>query len=126
MFILQIQIYIPKQTRSYRDQQMGVPSPEESSHSLFSEQVKLEPFRRAMETHKPDWWFTNLRKGQTAFRDSIDILSLDKSGRVKVSPFYYWKDAELDQYIIDNDLENELEYYDPTKAIANRECGIHQ
>ena len=31
-----------------------------------------------MQEHKPDVWFTNLRKGQTAHRASLDILSLSK------------------------------------------------
>jgi len=78
-----------------------------------------------MEEHKPDVWFTNLRSGQTAFRSSIDIVSLSKDGRLKVSPFYHWSDAELDAYLEDNNLPNEFKYFDPTKVLSNRECGLH-
>ena len=70
-------------------------------------------------------WFTNLRKGQTAFRDRIGIVSQSKDGIVKVSPFYNWSDKDLDGYLIEKGLPNEFTYFDPTKVESNRECGLH-
>ena len=122
---LNVKLYVPKQTSAYRDAMMGVPSVDDPEHKEFTEQVKLEPFRRAMKEHEPDVWFTNLRKGQTAFRDNIDILSMSSDGVLKVSPFYYWSDEDLDQYLKDNGLKNETRYFDPTKVLGNRECGLH-
>ncbi|RED50295.1 phosphoadenosine phosphosulfate reductase domain-containing protein [Seonamhaeicola aphaedonensis] len=122
---LNVFLYVPKQTSAHRDVLMGIPSVDDPNHELFTEQVKLEPFRRAMEAHKPKVWFTNLRKGQTAFRNSIDIFSLSADGVLKVSPFYYWSDEKLDTYLQENNLPNEFKYFDPTKALANRECGLH-
>jgi len=122
---LNVHLYVPKQTSAFRDAVMGIPQIEDPNHAIFTEQVKLEPFNRAMEEHKPDVWFTNLRSGQTAFRSSIDIVSLSKDGRLKVSPFYHWSDAELDAYLEDNNLPNEFKYFDPTKVLSNRECGLH-
>ena len=122
---LNIDLFVPQQTTAYRDHVMGIPSIDDPLHSEFTQQVKLEPFQRAMKVHQPDVWFTNLRKGQTALRDSIDILSLSKDGILKVSPFYYYSDVELDAYITQHDLPNEFKYFDPTKALANRECGLH-
>lgn len=122
---LNIDLYVPKQTSAYRDVIMGIPQIDNPRHQEFTEQVKLEPFRRAMEVHKPDVWFTNLRKGQTALRDSLDILSLSKDGVLKVSPFYYWSDTQLDAYLEERNLPNEHKYFDPTKVLENRECGLH-
>lgn len=122
---LNIDLYVPKQTTSHRDVVLGIPTVDDPKHELFTEQVKLEPFKRAMENHKPDVWFTNLRKGQTAFRDSIDIVSQGKDGVLKVSPFYHWSDKELDVYLNDNKIPNEFKYFDPTKQLENRECGLH-
>jgi len=122
---LNVYLYVPKQTAAHRDVVLGIPNVNDPNHKLFTEQVKLEPFKRAMSEHQPDVWFTNLRHGQTAFRDSIDILSYSKDGILKVSPFYYWTDAELDQYLNTHNLPNEFKYYDPTKVLANRECGLH-
>lgn len=122
---LNIFIYVPRQTTGFRDVTLGIPEVGTPEHRLFTEQVKLEPFRRAMKKHAPDLWFTNLRKGQTAYRDKIDIISQDKNGILKVSPFYYYSDEDLEQYLKEHQLPNEKKYYDPTKALENRECGIH-
>lgn len=123
---LNIHLYVPKQTTAHRDVVMGIPGLDDPNHAVFSEQVKLEPFKRAMDEHKPDVWFTNLRKGQTALRDSLDIVSLSADGVLKVSPFYHWTDEELDTYLKAHKLPNEDRYYDPTKLLSNRECGIHK
>ena len=122
---LNVDLYVPKQTTAYRDTVMGIPQIDDPKHATFTEQVKLEPFRRAMAVHKPDVWFTNLRKGQTALRDSLDILSLSKEGVLKVSPFYHWNDTQLDAYLRKKNLPNEHNYFDPTKVLENRECGLH-
>jgi phosphoadenosine phosphosulfate reductase len=122
---LNVFLYVPKQTAAHRDAIMGIPSVDAPEHALFTEQVKLEPFKRAMEFHKPKVWFTNLRQGQTAFRNSIGIFSVSKEGVLKVSPFYYWSDSDLDVYLEEHKLPNEFKYFDPTKALENRECGLH-
>ena len=122
---LNVQLYVPKQTVSHRNVTLGIPSVDDPKHAVFTEQVKLEPFQRAMKEHQPKVWFTNLRKGQTAFRDEIDIVSISKNGIVKVSPFYHWSDAELDVYLEEHQLPNEFAYFDPTKVENNRECGLH-
>ncbi|MEX1002020.1 MAG: phosphoadenosine phosphosulfate reductase family protein [Crocinitomicaceae bacterium] len=122
---LNVDLFVPKQTVAYRDVIMGIPQVDDPQHEKFTYQVKLEPFQRAMEKHQPDVWFTNLRKGQTVLRDNLDILSLSKDGVLKVSPFYYYSDTELEAYLKNHDLPNEMKYYDPTKALANRECGLH-
>jgi len=122
---LNVDLFVPKQTVAHRNVVMGIPEVDTEAHTVFSEQVKLEPFRRAMEINQPEVWFTNLRKGQTAVRDGLDILSLSKAGVLKVSPFYNWSDMELDIYLKQYNLPNEFKYFDPTKVLENRECGIH-
>lgn len=122
---LNIGIYLPKRTKAHRDALMGIPSIEDPLHKKFTEEVKIEPFQRAMQQHKPDVWFTNLRKGQTAFRNNIDIVSQSEEGILKISPFYHYNDEDLTRYLQENNLPNELKYFDPTKALNNRECGLH-
>jgi len=122
---LNIHLYTPKQTVAHRNVVLGVPSIEDPKHAIFTEQVKLEPFSRALKDHQPDVWFTNLRKGQTAFRNSIDVVSVSKDGIIKVSPFYNWTDEQLNRYLIEKNLPNEFIYFDPTKVESNRECGLH-
>lgn len=123
---LNVKLYVPKETAAFRDAIFGgIPQVDNPQHEEFTRQVKLEPFQRAMKQEKPDVWFTNLRKGQTAFRDSIGVLSYSKDGILKVSPFYHWSDEKLDEYLKKNELPNEFKYFDPTKVLENRECGLH-
>ncbi|MCT4630892.1 phosphoadenosine phosphosulfate reductase family protein [Winogradskyella sp.] len=104
---------------------IGLPTLEDDNHEHFSEVVKLEPFKRALKEQDPEVWFTNIRVRQTEYRDKKDILSYSKEGILKVSPFYYWTDKELDAYISEHQLPKNLDYFDPIKALQNRECGIH-
>lgn len=122
---LNIKLFVPRHTAAHRDAIMGIPKIDDPRHAEFTEQVKLEPFRRAMAEHNPDIWFTNLRRGQTAHRDTLNILSLNKDGVLKVSPFFHWSDTQLDIYLENRGLPNEHTYFDPTKVLENRECGLH-
>jgi phosphoadenosine phosphosulfate reductase len=123
---LNIKLYVPSQTSAYREIFMGpVPDIDDPRHEKFTQQVKLEPFKRALEEIKPDLWITNLRKGQTEFRNNIDILTESNAGLLKVSPFYYWSDLDLESYMDKHSLENEFDYFDPTKVDEKRECGLH-
>lgn len=122
---LNIDLFVPKQSVAYRTSIMGIPDVDSPFHPIFTKQVKLEPFSRAMQKHRPDVWFTNLRKGQTDFRSNLDVVSQSSDGIVKVSPFFHWSDEELEVYLNEHKLESEDRYYDPTKALDNRECGLH-
>ncbi len=125
-FNLNLKLYVPSQSSAHREIYMGqVPEINDPQHKEFTEQVKLEPFKRAMKEIKPDLWITNLRKGQTEFRNNIDIVTITKDGLLKVSPFYYWSDLDLESYMKDHNLESEFDYFDPTKVDEKRECGLH-
>lgn len=121
---LNLIVQSPKHTRAYRDSYLGRPGLEDKGFDQFVEEVKLRPFREAMERMAPDVWITNLRTGQTALRDKLGVYS-EHQGRLRVSPFYHWTDARLDEYLRTYDLPNEFNYYDPTKGPEHRECGIH-
>ena len=122
---LNIKIYTPKTTAGYRDVQMGIPEVDSEAHKIFTEEVKLEPFRRALADHQPDIWLTNLRKSQNEYRKNLDILHYGKDGILKVCPFFYSSDFELELYLKAHDLPNENNYFDPTKVFEKRECGLH-
>tara|TARA_R110002073_G_scaffold57778_4_gene146782 strand:+ start:213904 stop:214530 length:627 start_codon:yes stop_codon:yes gene_type:complete len=122
---LNVHQYQPLLSKAEIDATIGLPSVEDENHAEFSEAVKLEPFRRALEEHRPELWFTNIRVRQTELRNKKDILSFSKDGILKVSPFYYWTDDDLDHFIIANGLPKNEDYFDPIKALQNRECGIH-
>jgi phosphoadenosine phosphosulfate reductase len=122
---LNMHIYTPKHTPGFRDVVMGIPPVESEEHKAFTQEVKLDPFHRALREHQPDVWFTNLRKHQTAHRENLDILHLNKTGILKVSPFFYYDEEKLEHYLERFDLPNEKKYFDPTKVLDKRECGLH-
>ncbi len=125
-FNLNISIYHPLRSAAHRNAVIGsIPEIDDPMHNEFTEEVKLEPFRRAMQEHRADLWLNNIRKGQTEFRDSLDIASCSSNGVLKISPFFYWEDDELTEYLSNHSLPNETNYFDPTKVLEHRECGLH-
>lgn len=123
---LNVVTYLPKQTAAWRDVEFnGVPSVNNPAHAKFTEQVKLEPFGRALKEIQPDVWINAIRKDQTEFRQSLDVLSESKDGVLKVAPLFHWSENDLENYLKTHDLPNEHDYFDPTKVEENRECGLH-
>jgi phosphoadenosine phosphosulfate reductase len=123
---LNVVTYIPEMTAARRNVLMGgIPDVTDPLHEEFSYQVKIEPFQRALAELKPDVWFNAIRKDQTEFRQTLDVLSYSKDGVLKVAPLFNLSEADLDDYLAEHSLPNELDYFDPTKALETRECGLH-
>jgi len=122
---LNLQIYTPQRTRAFLDHRFGDYMADEAGHQSFTRIVKIEPLERAFASHQPDAWFTNLRKGQTNFRSTLGIFSRSSSGVLKVSPFYHFSDERLKEYLDFYGLPNEQVYFDPTKIVKGKECGLH-
>ena len=59
------------------------------------------------------------------FLNELDIFNKTETGLLKISPFYYWTDTNLDAYMEKYNLVNEHDYFDPTKVDEKRECGLH-
>jgi phosphoadenosine phosphosulfate reductase len=125
---LNIKAYIPKMTVAHREAIYGpVPTTDdEAGLKQFSAQMKLEPFQRGMKELAPTVWITALRKVQNPNRAELDIVSEDKNfGALKVSPVFYFNDADMEAYLKQHSLPNEWDYFDPAKADEKRECGLH-
>jgi len=127
---LNIKGFVPRMTAAHYDAIHGGP-PEpvpENEHLLkdFSAVMKLEPFKRGMNELAPTIWLTALRKVQNPNRAGLDIVVEDKNFKtIKVSPVFYWSDADMEAYLEKNNLPNEWDYFDPAKADEKRECGLH-
>ena len=125
---LNVKAYVPKMTAAHRDAVFGpVPGPEnEAALKEFSAVMKLEPFARGMKELSPTVWLTALRKVQNPNRAGLDIVSHDVNfGTVRVSPVFYWSDADMEDYLKQHNLPNEWDYFDPAKAGEKRECGLY-
>ena len=124
-FNLDLEVVAPKYTTAYLDHMYGKPNVGTPEHEAFSSIVKIDPIKEAMSRIGPDLWFTNIRQGQTTYRDDQDVLSLSEHGILKVSPFYHFDNKQLYDYLMQHRLPAEFDYHDPVKAVSNRECGIH-
>jgi phosphoadenosine phosphosulfate reductase len=124
---LNMHVYAPLMTAERRNAIMGgVPTiDEEERHQEFTRQVKLEPFARALDEFQPEVWLTGIRREETEHRKTLDIVSLDNRGIVKVAPIFNWSEDDMDAYMEQYDLPTCRHYFDPTKVLDGRECGLH-
>jgi len=125
---LNLKPFLPKMTVAHRDAIFGeIPTTEdEEGLKKFSAVMKLEPFQRGMKELAPTVWITALRKVQNPNRAELDIISHDGNfNSLKVSPVFYWSDAQMEEYLEQHHLPNEWDYFDPAKADEKRECGLH-
>ncbi|GIX31761.1 MAG: phosphoadenylyl-sulfate reductase [Porticoccaceae bacterium] len=125
---LDYRIYIPQMTAERRNALMGgIPHPDddEALHREFTRQVKLEPFERAVRELGGQVWITGIRRQETDFRKTLDIVSLDSRGLLRVAPLFYWSDEQLADYVARHELPSCRHYLDPTKVYDGRECGLH-
>ena len=125
---LNLKPYLPKLTPAHRDAIHGpIPTTEQEEElKQFSAVMKLEPFQRGMKELAPTVWITALRKVQNPNRAGLDLVSEDRNfGALKVSPVFYWNDAEMEAYLKQHNLPNEWDYFDPATADEKRECGLH-
>ena len=124
---LNMHVYSPKMTSERRNAIMGgIPTiDDEDHHAEFTRQVKLEPFSQAIEDLQPEVWLTGIRSEETEHRKSLDIVSLDNRGIIKVAPIFYWSEDQNDDYMAQHQLSSCKHYFDPTKVHDGRECGLH-
>ena len=123
---LNLQIYLPRRSRAHREALEGpAPALDDPRHAAFTEEVKLEPFARALRETAPRVWFTALRATDTAVRAAMEPVSINPDGLIKVAPLLHWSSKDLHEYCQAHGLPNNFDYVDPTKAQDNRECGLH-
>ena len=125
---LNLKVFNPEMTEARRHALFGpIPSVDDiDAFNRFSRSVKLDPFQRALKSLKPKVWITAIRRDQTQFRQSLNIIShADDSDLLKVAPLFDWNESDLEAYLEKHSLPNEKIYYDPVKANEKRECGLH-
>ena len=123
---LNLKVYTPTVTAARFEAVMGgIPSLGDSRHAEFTKQFKLDPFERAMNEQKGKLWFSAVRREQTAVRAEMDYVANGPFGLLKAAPLLDWTAEDMAQYIDEFDLPNETDYFDPTKAANDRECGLH-
>lgn len=124
--VLNLRIYHPRRSRAHREALEGAtPSIEDPRHAAFTEEVKLEPFQRALSEMAPQMWFTALRAEDSPQRAQMQPVSINADGLLKIAPLLHWSARDMYQYLQQWDLPNNFDYFDPTKVEGKRECGLH-
>jgi phosphoadenosine phosphosulfate reductase len=122
---LNLQVYTPRVTSARRlAVSGGVPGLDHPGHAAFTTEVKLEPFERAFRELQPDYWFTGIRAHQNSFRQSLGVVSSGVLGSIKIAPLFNWTEVDLENYLYEFGLPDNLDYVDPTKVNDDRECGL--
>jgi phosphoadenosine phosphosulfate reductase len=123
---LNLRTFLPLRSRAHREALEGaMPALDDPRHAAFTEEVKLEPFARALRETAPQVWFTALRATDTAVRAQMEPVSINPDGLIKVAPLLHWTSRDLHAYCQAHGLPNNFDYFDPTKGDGNRECGLH-
>ncbi len=123
---LQVTSVRPRRSRAHREAVDGPrPMPGDPGHEAFTEEVKLEPFDRAVNKVRGEIWITGIRAEETEERAAMQPVSMARDGIVKVAPVLHWTARQMNDYLKKFGLPNNFDYFDPTKGDDKRECGLH-
>jgi phosphoadenosine phosphosulfate reductase len=123
---LNLKIYRPRRSRAHREAVDGpLPEVHEPGHGAFTEEVKLEPFNRAVRELGGEVWLTGIRAEETAERARMEPVAVGRDGVIKVAPVLHWNSRQMHEYLKRHRLPNNFDYFDPTKVEDRRECGLH-
>ena len=114
---LNLKIYRPRRSKAHREAADG-PLPEVGSpgHAAFTEEVKLEPFDRALRELRGEVWITGIRAEETDERARMEPVTLARDGVIKVAPVLHWNSRQMHEYLKRHHLPNNFDYFDPTKV----------
>lgn len=122
---LNLHVYTPRRTRAQREALEGPPpGRDDPRFEAFVEEVKLEPFARALDDFRPSVWLHGARASDSAHRAAMSPVTLNERGILKVAPLLSWTGRDLHAYSRRFGLPNNFEYFDPTKPDPKEECGL--
>ena len=101
------------------------PALDDPDHAEFTQEVKIEPFQRALRTLQADGWLSSIRRYQSAHRHSLPTFHTASNGVLKASPILEWTAETVSRYRQEHELPQGPACFDPTKGEAFRECGLH-
>ena len=124
---LNLQTYTPKTSAAFWDAtQGGIPTIEDERHGEFSKNFKITPFKQALAELQPDMWVSSIRQQQSDHRAGLPPVHEGANGVIKLAPFIYWQEEDLQAYLQHHKIADEQRYFDPVKAQYGRECGLHK
>lgn len=92
---------LPLLTPAQQDEVYG-PRLYATDTAAYNRMRKVEPLNMAMDPYVG--WVTGLRRADSEHRATAPALSLDRTGRLKISPIITWDLDDTDAYIKAHDL----------------------
>ena len=122
---LNLHIYHPKRSVAHRAAIGFNPAPEEPGYGEFVDEIKLEPFKRALDELQPSYWITGIREEETEHRRSLGVQTDAPNDIKKIAPLFYWSEVNLINFMVKHKLPFSINYQDIAKQNENQECGLH-
>lgn len=146
-FQLNLQVYGPKMTAARQEALYGrLWDQGDEGLDRYNQINKVEPMDRALSELKARAWIAGLRRDQTEFRAGLRTVELS-GGIYKVHPILGWSKADINRYMMQNELPYHPLYHFGYRSIGDvhstrpttldqdardgrslgqkRECGIH-
>ncbi len=117
-FQLNLQVYGPKISAARQEALYGrLWDGDDEQLARYNQINKVEPMDRALSELHARAWIAGLRRDQTAFRSTLRPVEL-VDGVYKVHPILGWSKADIERYMMQNDLP-----YHPLYAYGYRSIG---
>lgn len=101
------------------------PALDDPAHTAFTQEVKIEPFQRALRDLHADAWLSSIRRYQSTHRSKLPVFDITDDGTLKVLPMLDWSADMVERYRETHGLPKGPACFDPTKGEPFRECGLH-
>jgi phosphoadenosine phosphosulfate reductase len=117
---INLRTILPRQTVPEQDTTFG-PRLHERDPNMCCSLRKVEPLRRTLESYSA--WASGIRRDETESRRDAGVVEWDrKRSMVKINPLACWTQAEVDEYIIANDVEMNPLVYEGYPSIGCAPC----
>ena len=111
---------LPRQTVEEQDATFG-PQLHDRDPDACCSLRKVEPLRRALSEYHA--WASGIRRDESESRADAKVVDWDtKRSMVKVNPLACWTQAQVDEYMITNDVEVNPLVYDGYPSIGCAPC----
>ncbi len=93
----------------------------------FKNENKVEPLNRALKILNARAWISGARREESTRRRGFRYVMYDKNREIyRIYPILDWDKRKLQNYIMKNNLDTNLFYFDVCKGPEQRkECGLH-
>jgi phosphoadenosine phosphosulfate reductase len=119
-YSVNVRTVVPRQSVEEQDVTFG-PRLHDRDPDACCSLRKVEPLARTLREYRA--WASGIRRDETATRRNAGVVEWDqKRSMVKVNPLACWTQAQVDEYVLANDVEINPLVYDGYPSIGCAPC----